>query len=326
MEEDPPLYREWSGPKTPPPPKTTIKDSYQPIAKSISKPVHHVWLRSDREQYVDNRPGTFFNRFDTLDVENYEVGVAEISFPKTWLNITKPQVVGFLIQDGDKSTSYVHAYARVQPGCYTDYEDLINTINNQLLLYKDFLRSKKIHQILLMQNKGSGTTYLECGTGIILKPVFGDQLCEILGFEKNLIDPLFKVNDKMQWRLDNMGMKWDSNWVWGGDISTVPIKGIPMVEKKYHQLKGTSSLYLYSDIVEESILFGKKKSLLRKITIPDGSEYGQLVNIVYDKIHYYPLKAKELSSISLAIEDEKGRPVPFQSGETFVHLILRERQ
>jgi hypothetical protein len=323
METERPLYH--IRPRTP---------SHEIPAKKIrqSKRTYHIWMSSDKGS--ENTPASITSKIDKLNVENYEIGLAEISFPNTWLNLTEPQVVGLVKLDDnssldptdDKTTLLIHCEAKIKPGYYTKYADLILEINNQYMLYANTLMQQNLQIPDLTYDKEKGKTTFNAHSS--LKPFFSDQLAEMLGFEKSSIDEKFKLNENNEWYLDVGARSEMKNSVWYVDSKTLPIKeNKTVVESNFHQtLKKIRSLYLYSDIIDGPILNGKRVALLRKISIPHEKKYGEEINISYDNIHYYPLNVKELSSIQVIIKDEKDNKISLKGGTTFIHLILRERK
>jgi hypothetical protein len=321
METERPLYH--IRPRTP--------SQLEIPAKKIcpSKRTYHIWMSSDKG--TNNTPASITIDIEKINVDHYEIGVAEISFPNYPFNISEPQVVGLVKLDDnstsdntdDKTTILVHQQANVEPGYYTNYNDLISSINDQYRLYGDVLTKQNLQIPYLSFNRVTKKTTFNADPS--LKPFFGDKLSEMLGFQKSSIDDKFKWKDNKEWYINAGGMSYVTNLVWYIDSTMLSIKeNKTVVETNSLEPPRVKCLNLHTDIIEGSILNGNSVTLLRKINIPYAQEYGEQINICYDNIHYYPLKDKELSRIELTFKDNNDKNIKFKEGTTLVHLILRD--
>ena len=77
---------------------------------------------------------------------------------------------------------------------------------------------------------------------------------------------------------------------------------------------------VYSDVVDFSVVGDCRAQLLRVVNVPTQSNFGDAVNIVYEKPYYLPLSQRDISSIEIDIKDDSGEPVGFQFGRVEVTL------
>ena len=84
------------------------------------------------------------------------------------------------------------------------------------------------------------------------------------------------------------------------------------------------TLYVYCDIIESRVVGDKMAQLLR--VVPVTGEDSKIMSHNYENIHYIPLLRKEFSSIEIDIRDNRGKPVPFESGTLNVTLHFRRRK
>jgi hypothetical protein len=80
------------------------------------------------------------------------------------------------------------------------------------------------------------------------------------------------------------------------------------------------TLYLYTDIIQESFVGDSYSKLLRTIEIPQDSVWGEQIVIKYDKPHYLPLCSNIIETIEIDFKSELGQTLPFEFGRTIVKL------
>ena len=85
---------------------------------------------------------------------------------------------------------------------------------------------------------------------------------------------------------------------------------------------GLTTLFVYCDIVKESVVGDSLSPLLRISIIPTEVDN---VNKIYNKPYYRNLARKNFETIHLYIRDEFGRPIQFQTGRVSVTLHFRRR-
>ena len=90
--------------------------------------------------------------------------------------------------------------------------------------------------------------------------------------------------------------------------------------RAYDLTGGTNSLFVYSDIVDYSVVGDTKAQLLRMVHVPASSAFGTSVVDRYENPYYLPLSTKEINSIEVDIKDDTNTPIGFEFGR--VKIVL----
>lgn len=88
----------------------------------------------------------------------------------------------------------------------------------------------------------------------------------------------------------------------------------------YDMTAGIRSLFIYSDVVDFSIVGDVRAQLLRVAEIPSNSKFGDHVVLTYDRPYYLPLSANEIRTIEIEIKDDAGSLIEFGFGRVEVTL------
>jgi hypothetical protein len=84
---------------------------------------------------------------------------------------------------------------------------------------------------------------------------------------------------------------------------------------------GFSLMYIYCDIVAYSSVGDVKAPLLA--IVPTSGSFGHMIREVYTDPHYVPVQRKDLDAIEISINNEEGRPMPFEFGKSVVKLHFK---
>lgn len=87
---------------------------------------------------------------------------------------------------------------------------------------------------------------------------------------------------------------------------------------------GVVSLYVYSDLVEHTIVGNTVAPLLRAVAIQ--SNFGDIVDKIFQMPHYVPVLKKDFDTIEIEIKTDQNRVVDIQFGKTIVKLHFRRRK
>jgi hypothetical protein len=85
--------------------------------------------------------------------------------------------------------------------------------------------------------------------------------------------------------------------------------------------RGCHMMFVYCDIVQDSIVGDVKAPLLRTVTTR--GRYGESVREVFTKPIYVPLRTNQFQSLEIAIKSETGQPIAFNYGNSCVTLHFR---
>ena len=150
---------------------------------------HLVWLSSNIKPLSGriNTQAEFVTRLSfPLQLQgDWEIGLAQITFCKSWFNITQPQLIGL----ETRSHPFPDFRGVLLPGCYEEPSMLANEINKIILTTYPTLIYPKLPKIVL--NNATRECEITPGKNVFgqkVYPVFGDQLSEMLGFHSRNFD------------------------------------------------------------------------------------------------------------------------------------------
>ena len=87
---------------------------------------------------------------------------------------------------------------------------------------------------------------------------------------------------------------------------------------------GIDALYVYCDLVDNAIVGNIHAPLLR--IIPVKGQYSEIVDQIYNALHYMIILIKKFSSVHITIKDDQNRLIPFAFGKTMVKLHFRKHK
>ena len=85
------------------------------------------------------------------------------------------------------------------------------------------------------------------------------------------------------------------------------------------------SLYVYCNIIKPVIVGDREVPLIRRVEIPSEKSFGQTVELIYTRPHYYPLVYHEFESIEIDIKDDTDKTVQFAFGRVALTLNFRKK-
>lgn len=87
---------------------------------------------------------------------------------------------------------------------------------------------------------------------------------------------------------------------------------------------GPSALFIYTDIVSNSIVGDSNVPLLR--VVPVDGEHGEAITRTFDRMHYVPLRMNMFETIEVNISRDSGQLFNFQFGTVILKLHFRPRK
>ena len=85
-----------------------------------------------------------------------------------------------------------------------------------------------------------------------------------------------------------------------------------------------TSLFIYSDIVEHSIVGNAFAQLLKCVPITSKTDFGEVINIRYNDPDFIPLQSLNFDIIEIDIKDDTGSSVPFETGRVLIKLLFKK--
>ena len=300
------------------------------------------------EKYYGKQP---LNHFKTrlpyplnLDVNEWEVGLAEIIYPYTWKNLrsTSEVCIGIssLELDPDTGLYPIHELSfTMQISHYMSVKDLVNKINTRIdntlkkmkretmpdnkngYLYYYGVKGKYV-KTAFRYDENVGKVYLSGNNHIFL--ILPAGVAQMLGFgDKNTLIGSESLCQQVSNHICHYS-----------DINCNTFKyedeqgedsGVKLLKAEYDAdvHRGLTSLYVYSPIVESQFVGDTQAPLLR--VIPVAGEFGETVNVRYDQIYYMSLAQSFIEHVDVYIRDDVGEYVAFDTGRVTIVLHFRKK-
>jgi hypothetical protein len=273
---------------------------------------------SSNALFTNNRIGGYVTKLPmNLCLENeWEVGLSEISYTRSWYNITKVQEL--CVVDG---SGILHQKTvLLSPGYYKDPEELLHTVNK---LLKEYKGSKIVECPSFEYNVHSHKVSMVLGRDHLGDNVYctmGAELRDLLGFESSFFEALFETSFSFPQASHTDLVKYAPI-----KKRPKPIKALVEAANAIDIDAGIHSLFVYCDIIKPSFVGDSYSKLLRVVKIPQQLTFGQQWVITYDNPQYFKLCSHTFDTIDLRIRDGTGTPIDFQFGRSIATLHFRRK-
>jgi hypothetical protein len=97
-----------------------------------------------------------------------------------------------------------------------------------------------------------------------------------------------------------------------------------MADRAFDANRGLNLMYVYYDVASHTVVGDTKTPLLRVCNVT--GKHGDVARHTYDQPHYVPVGRREFDTIEVAINNELGKPMPFEYGKSVVILHFRRRR
>jgi hypothetical protein len=124
------------------------------------------------------------------------------------------------------------------------------------------------------------------------------------------------------------GMSEDLKLYMGFDLKTLALTTDKqyfgtIADRAFDANRGLNLMYVYCDVASHAIVGDTKTPLLRVCNVT--GKHGEVVRHTYDQPHYVPVGRREFDTIEIAINNEIGKPMPFEYGKSVVIVHFRRR-
>ena len=254
---------------------------------------------SSMDAHPDNTISKYTVELKTpLQLEgDYEVGLSQIQYPRTWNNIRKGRNT-YVIRWTIPKTKPYSITKKIPPGHYSSINELISMIQQRIdtiavgklkgivIVYHAPSRRVKIFTKNVTFQNSEGESF-----PVRVNIKFRGDVARLLGFtETSRINP--------------------------SGITYSPFRSMPS--------GGFSFMYVYCNLIEEQIVGDENAPCLRTINVaadPDGSN----VSKDFSNIFYMPITKRYINSIEFSIADDTGRLVEFDHGKLIIVLHFRRK-
>ena len=251
---------------------------------------------------------------------DWVVGVAEISYTKSWFNVLFSHKIILFDEMGNVFNDIIESNEinikkreefYISSGYYESAKKLVDEINKTLSIITT------IEPPVLLYNDLNNTVTVKAGKvdGVVkVYPYFGSEVENILGLKnRNQIDDYYSTVNH------------------NSDIAAAIFNGNHMYKRDkfvaFHPVEisgGYHSLYVYSNIVYPSYVGDTCTQILRVVEIPRNAIFGEQCVIKYERPQYRPVLLNEFESIELSIKDDTGALIPFKFGRIIVTLHFKK--
>ena len=270
---------------------------------------------SSHEYFPNNTKTEFTTKLaSTIELTNeWEVGLAEIMFPRSWYTVPKAGAVivvdcrgcdrerksdrNWKLQHGEElpEEEDYRVEIKLRGGFYKTMEEIVQELN--LTAVKAFAAAdlEKTYNPPTFNYKAiTRRVHVTVPPGMSME--FPDSLESILGITQE------------QSRMCNYTQE------------RLTIKG----ELPCDLQTGINALYIYCDLLQFTHVGHIKAPLLR--VVDSGEETGGVVTRYYERPRYIPLQKKNFDSIQIVIRDDLGEKIQFESGKVLLTLHFRRAQ
>jgi len=260
------------------------------------------------EKYYDNTLTRFTTKL-TKPIQlqgDWEVGLEELIFPKTWFNLPKSNIPNLKFRCSSNlkpvpvPKPQVNTLAvNVKGGHYDTAEELCEQANKQIS--KDLTDGQHSWSVYnIPESQYPKFFYRPISKRVVLTLTspnidvhISEPLATMMGFSSKDM-PLMPRDE---------GNVIKSN-------KTVDLSG------------GIHALFVYCDVVACVPVGDSHVPLLRIVEV--GGNYGETLHRLYSKPRYVPVQKKDFDSIEIDIRDDLGQNIPFEHGKLIATLHFRQ--
>lgn len=249
----------------------------------------------------------------SLDPELWEVGLAQISYPKTWPNLPKtllyvsyPNLENLPFPDPTPSEAQIRVACEFGGIKYVSPKHLVRDLQKTV---RDNLPEKYRDAIRIRYDDVSHRAKLTIAN------LFGlwmhDPLAITLGLNSTVAHRTKYENKKGYFlpapRIPNREMEHTT-------VSPLTV----FVDRL------TPTVFVYCDIVQQQIVGDGYVQLLRAIGVPETG--GDMVTHKFSNIHYVNLQTGTFETVTISLKDSLGQPIDFKQGDVIVKLHFRRKE
>ena len=246
----------------------------------------------------------------------YEVGLAEISYTYSFLNILEDEIIDvrYLLSDYMETWKSV----KLKKGFYT-IEELIASLNNIFQINHSYISLPKFE---LYNERNVQKIKLIFGE-TEFAPIFlriSYDLERILGISRHDLNELAShIFNMIYFDYEYTGISKKLNEY----NFEIPLE--MKAQKVFDISRGFHSIFVYCDIIKTNLVGDSQTQLLRFVEIPSRISYGDQIHLIFDNIQYLPLVTNEFESIEIDIKDDTGKAIPFNFAKNVIVLHFRKR-
>ena len=304
----------------------------------------NVKTRGEEKNIIGNYKTHFSRRFLFPQNEEWQVGLAEIIYTKSWFNVRNTSKISFITSKCE-NLQFENVPIRnengiitpnddvnlIKPGFFENMEALIEVLNYKL----SFCPYGLFHPKVLF-DKNKNVVTISCGKlddeGTVFFPLFGKEIENILGMvdhkDLTLSESLSQQDQFYSFKVIGYEKEYtlyDIEKKKMTKLKDTIKKGFLTCQRKSDIKAGLNSIYIYTDIVEHSFVGDAYAQLLRVIPVKETKNWGEVNHHYFDKPHLIPLQSKNFDTIEVDLKDDTGVTIPFEIGKVTIKLIFKKK-
>lgn len=261
-----------------------------------------------------------------LDIDSYDVGLSEIVYPNSRLNIPHSVQIRFGVHKGIGS-EFINVSATIRRGDYSTNRALIDVMQRQFdevipkieQAYYGTSIDKSPFKLNIILDRTTGKTRIK---GYVLINIYiPKEIASLLGFgDRDFVITSEELRTEIIENPTNFFPVRENPtcMVWSDDSKCQVISPFNLDTNR-----GQRMLYVYSPIVSDQFVGDTRVPLLRVLPFERGDFHTKSVR--YDHVYYLPLSRSNIHDIEIYITDDTGNLVPFDTGRVIVILHFRKR-
>ena len=279
---------------------------------------------SSMEFYLNNTLTNYTTKLagDVSLRGEWEVGLAEIIFPKNWLNLPEDQTIEVILNtikfppgdpgydrrvfetDDDELDKHdISVKVFIPKGYYKNVKTLINEINKQTeITLEDVYEARSVLPLFKNRCREKGFVRFSHNENSNATKVYVMEECE-LRVPNVIIDMLgFSRGD---FPVDNFQH----------NARIIETHRMSMIDVDRH------AMFVYCNLVERIPVGDTTAPLLRVVDME--APFQSIVHRNFDHPRYMPLRTMSFDTLEIDLRDNIGRSIPFESGTVIVTLHFR---
>ena len=236
-----------------------------------------------------------------LDVDDWEVGLAEIIYPHSWKNVRDGTFRIKLLSNDE----WIWKEAEIPPALYETPQLLVQTLNNEVKLLLGQDQRDNIHFVY--------NDLLRKLTACI-SPGYMVRIPKQLSITLGLGD--LETMLKQSRNEEDFGTTYTESRVIINDKKIIAPYCLDLN-------RGLHTFFIYCDIVQYQLVGDANVPLLRTIAVL--GKNGDVVVNSFDNVHYIGLGRSTFQDVQVHITDDTGLRVPFEQGRVIVKLHFKKK-
>ena len=256
---------------------------------------------SSEEFYGRQHPSNYRTRLETsirLDPERWKVGMAEITYPKTWDNV---KAVSLALITPEDLTIWTHLKANR----FVSSKHLVRELQWALELATPAVQAGNVKVRYDVVSQRVRVTF---SRGFALKIPYA--LAVPLGFS------------------DENGSSYPSDRALMAGLTIPRDRSVDVVVEGSHPVyidRSMPNIYVYCDLVRQQRVGDAYVPLLRTLNVPEKVQ-GDMVERQFTNIHYGALQRGVFDAVEIHMVDGTGENISFEHGHVIVKLHFKKKQ